>query len=237
MNQIAEQIEEVLATGDREAERFAVGIVGLTKFECEQEAQRVFTESRAKANALASQALADALARATTAEEAVTAAERAWNTSRDSAKAAVAISDAQAFGEHCDYWPDVTARIEEATRLRDIEQLRALRDHALPRLAQRARGELSRLRQDAGTGARLAREIERTLADLEPERLKVARATFERAKSTGRDVYESLKRINERRALQTGGPGPLAEALSLRQTVQETTPAGGMRFTTTGRWI
>jgi hypothetical protein len=50
-------------------------------------------------------------------------------------------------------------------------------------------------------------------------------------------LYQSLVRINERRAMHIGGLGPLAEALSLRQTVQETTPTGGMRFTTTGRWI
>jgi hypothetical protein len=236
MNEIASKVEQLLAEGDEASERLLSGVFGLTKFECERQAEEVHRVSRERANGLARQALDEAFAQGVAAEQSLIAAEQDWSRARDAAKAAVAIESAKALGDNAEYWEDVTARIEEATRLRDTEQLRALRDHALPRLAQRARGELSRLRQDAGTGARLAREIERTLAELEPDQLRFARERFEQAKSQGRDLYESLARVNERRAMHAGGPGPLAEALSLRQTVQETTPAGGMRFTTTGRW-
>ena len=188
--------------------------------------QNAVQDARALADTLRKQA-ADSLS---SAESAMVAEMRAYETSADATRL-VAKQNEWAALANGGRWNDVQRAIDTAVRLGDETSLRAATT-ALGTLRERATGDLSPLRHHRGEIETLGDVIAEERAKLEPKSLQAARGRYADAQRTAAELDMRLNSINQR-TTKGGGPGLFAEQ---GVTVVEYKKDGGMRFSRPGGW-
>lgn len=203
----AAQFERDMRRDDRFTDKFK-----------QESIQQKHTEAKETARALAERFIADAAQAVTQAEAQYNAAAVEYFGTIDNQRQAVTHTEATVLGQTAKSFAEIENKALTAIQRRDVAMLNSLKDIALPLAIQKAgQSEFSPMHGDRGAMLTLTNTITEALLEMEPDSLKNARRNLQAAQQAHYNLVDGLASVNHRRAMLSGGPGPLAATVGVFQ--------------------